>query len=122
MNTSLAAEKHDALIKHDYAVKLSAVPFADATFKDKLDVITNGNAVKPTGKINGLNGYVCANYLRTADSDNRSVIYYVLTVLRKPNLLILIAIPVLAGVKDTLCIYANGFSLGERAAAGTFIL
>ena len=121
MNVTLAAEENDALVDHHDTVKFTAVASAYAALEDKLDVISYGNAVKSARKINGVDRYVRAYDLSAANSYYRGMINNVLTVFGEPYSLIFVAILISARIENTLCIYADRFSLSERAAAQAFI-
>ena len=115
MNVSFTAVKNNALIKRYDAVEFLTVSSAYACFKGELDVITDVNTVKAARKIDRLHIYARANYLCLADANNRGMVDNVLSELSKPNTLILVAVPVLAGIENSVRVYTNGLSACERA-------
>ncbi len=121
MHVAFTAEQNNTFIYNYDSVKFTAVSSANATLEHKLDVISYGNAVKSAGKINRINRNVSSDYLGTANSDYRGMIYNVLTILGEPYSLILITVLISAGIENTLCIDADGLSLGKGAAAQAFI-
>lgn len=108
---ALTAPKHDLLFKHSDAVKFLALAGANATLEDDFDVKTDGDGVKTTVELDGVDADIRPSDRGIFGSDLGGMVDDILTYVGEEYFDIFKAISVTARVEHTMCFDADSVFL-----------
>ena len=113
---AFAAVKDDLLFNNRNTLKFLRSSGAHTSLKDKLDVESDVHSIKSAIETHGIDIDMCQRYSRFFCANVARSVDDIVSHIGKINTNILKAIPVAAGIENSVCLYANGV-LAVRSAA-----
>jgi hypothetical protein len=122
VHRGVSSEENDLLFQYSDTVKLGGLcpcgtAHADASLEDELDVEADVDGVEAAVELDGINADVGPGDAGILDTDLGGVLDDLLTQIGEKDTYVLIAVPIAAGVQNTVGLHTNGPHVTALATA-----